>query len=48
VTPNSVRVTIRHNQRNGVQILALLRTLALNILRCNGFQSSRAGLMAVG
>ena len=27
--------------------LALLRTLALNLLRCNGFRSIRAGLMAV-
>ena len=31
----------------GVQVLALLRTLALNLLRCNGFHSIRAGLMAV-
>jgi len=30
-----------------VQVLALLRTLALNLLRCNGFRSIRAGLMAV-
>ena len=36
-----------YNQRNGVQVLALLRTLALNLLRCNGFRSIRAGLMAV-
>ena len=28
-------------------MLALLRTLALNLLRCNGFRSIRAGLMAV-
>jgi hypothetical protein len=28
-------------------VLALLRTLALNLLRCNGFRSIRAGLMAV-
>jgi hypothetical protein len=34
-------------QRNGVQVLALLRTLALNLLRCNSFRSIRAGLMAV-
>jgi hypothetical protein len=34
-------------QRNGVQVLALLRTLSLNLLGCNGFQSIRAGLMAV-
>ena len=33
--------------RNGVQVLALLRSLALNLLRCNGFRSIRAGLMAV-
>jgi predicted transposase YbfD/YdcC len=37
----------RYSQRNGVQVLALLRTLALNLLRCNGFRSIRAGLMAV-
>jgi hypothetical protein len=30
-----------------VQVLALLRTLALNLLCCNGFRSIRAGLMAV-
>jgi hypothetical protein len=37
----------RYAQRNGVQVLALLRTLALNLLRSNGFHSIRAGLMAV-
>ena len=37
----------RYSQRKGVQVLALLRTLALNLLRCNGFKSIRAGLMAV-
>ena len=37
----------RYAQRNGVQVLALLRTLALNLLRWNGFRSIRAGLMAV-
>lgn len=37
----------RYSQRNGVQVLALLRTLALNLLRSNGFHSIRAGLMAV-
>jgi len=31
----------------GVQTLALLRPLAYNLLRTNGFRSSRAGLMAV-
>ena len=36
-----------YSHRNGVQVLALLRTLALNLLRCNGFRSIRAGLMAV-
>jgi hypothetical protein len=30
-----------------VQVLALLRTMALNFLRCNGFRAIRAGLMAV-
>jgi hypothetical protein len=30
-----------------VQVFGLLRTLALNLLRCNGFRSIRAGLMAV-
>ncbi len=37
----------RYSQRNGVQALALLRTLALNLLRGNGLRSIRAGLMAV-
>jgi hypothetical protein len=37
----------RYSQRNGVQVLALLRTLALNLLRSNGFHSIRVGLMAV-
>ena len=37
----------RYSHRNGVQVLALLRTLALNLLRCNGFRSIRVGLMAV-
>lgn len=37
----------RYSQRNGVQVLAMLRTLALNLLRSNDFQSIRAGLMAV-
>jgi hypothetical protein len=36
----------RYSQRNGVQVLALLRTIALNLLRYNGFRSIRAGLMA--
>jgi len=36
-----------YSQRNGVQVLGLLRTLALNLLRCNGVRSIRAGLMAV-
>jgi len=30
-----------------VQVPALLRALALKLLRCNGFHSIRAGLMAV-
>lgn len=34
-------------ERNGVQVLALLCPLALNLLRNNGFQSIRAGLMAI-
>nr|WP_286194238.1 transposase [Synechococcus sp. CCY 0621] len=33
----------RYSQRHGVQVLALLRTLALNLLRCNSFRSIRAG-----
>lgn len=37
----------RYAQRSGVQVLALLRTLAQNLLLCNGFRSVRAGLMAV-
>ncbi len=36
-----------YSHRNGVQVLALLRTLALNLLRCSGFRSIHAGLMAV-
>jgi hypothetical protein len=36
----------RYSHRNGVQVLILLRTLALNLLRCNGFRSIRVGLMA--
>jgi len=39
--------THHYTKRNGVQVLALLRTLALNLLCCNAFQSIRAGLMAV-
>jgi hypothetical protein len=30
----------RYSQRNGVQVLALLRTAALNLLRCRGFTQS--------
>ena len=37
----------RHTHRNGVQVLAFLRTMALNQLRWNCFRSNRAGLMAV-
>lgn len=37
----------RYSHRNGVQVLALLRTLALNLLRCNGFRSIRAVPMVV-
>jgi hypothetical protein len=37
----------RNSQRNGGQVLALRRTFARNLLRCNGFRSIRAGLMAV-
>jgi len=36
----------RYSHRKGVQILILLRTLALNLLRYNGFRSIRVGLMA--
>jgi hypothetical protein len=36
-----------HYECNGVQALALLRTLGLNLLRINGFCFIRAGLMAV-
>jgi hypothetical protein len=36
-----------YTHRNGVQVLALLRTMALNLMRWNGFRSIRAGLMAV-
>ena len=37
----------RYTHRNGVQDLALLRTMAFNLLRWNGFRSIRAGLIAV-
>ncbi len=33
-------------RRDGVQVLALVRTLSLNLLRGNGFRSIRAGLIA--
>jgi predicted transposase YbfD/YdcC len=33
----------RYSERNGVQVLALLRTLALNLMRTNGFRSIREG-----
>ena len=36
----------RYSQSNGVQVLALLRTLALNLLRWKGFRSIRTGLTA--
>ena len=37
----------RYTHRNGVQVLAVLRTMALNLLRWNDFLSILAGLMAV-
>ena len=37
----------RYAQRNGVQVLALLRTLALNLLRRSGYRSIRRGLRAL-
>ena len=37
----------RYNKHNGVKVLALPRTLTLNLLRCHGNRSIRAGLMAV-
>ena len=37
----------RYRERNGVQVLAGLRTVALNLLRLNGFQSIADGLGAV-
>lgn len=40
-------VAHHYDQRTGDQVFALLRTLALNMLRCNEFRSTRAGLMAV-
>ena len=39
--------THRYSQRNGVQVLALLRIIALKLLRCDGSCSFRSGLMAV-
>jgi hypothetical protein len=40
-------VTHHYAQRNGLQVLALMRSLALTLLRCKGSRSIRAGLMAV-
>ncbi|MDM7938619.1 MAG: ISAs1 family transposase [Cyanobium sp. CZS 48M] len=37
----------RYSERNGVQVLGLLRNLALNLLRTNGFRSIREGRIAV-
>lgn len=37
----------RYSQRNGFQVLPLMRTFALNLLRCSGFSSIRASAMAV-
>jgi len=37
----------RYRERNGVQVLAGLRTVALNLLRLNGFHSIADGLGAV-
>jgi hypothetical protein len=37
----------RYRERNGVQVLAGLRTVALNLLRLNGFRSVADGLGAV-
>jgi hypothetical protein len=34
-------------QRDGMQVLAPLRSLALNLLRCSSFLSIHVGLMAV-
>ena len=39
--------THRYAQLDGVQVLALLRILALKLLRFNGFHLIRVGLMAV-
>jgi hypothetical protein len=36
-----------YKQRNGVQVLSILRTTAMNLWRRNGFRSIRAGLLAV-
>ncbi len=37
----------RYKGRRGAQVFAWLRTIALNLLRLNGFQSIRDGLVAV-
>ena len=37
----------RYKGRQGAQVFAWLRTIALNLLRLNGFQSIRDGLVAV-
>ena len=36
-----------YSHRSGIRVLALTRSLARNLLRCNGFRSIRAGLIAV-
>ena len=40
-------VAHRYRERNGVQVLAGLRTMALNLLRLNGFHSIADALGAV-
>ena len=42
-----VEDTHRYSHRNGFKKLTLLRNLGLNLLRCDGFRSTRAGLMEV-
>ncbi len=37
----------RYWERNGTQVLAVMRTLAMNLLRLSGFHSLTAGLDAV-
>jgi hypothetical protein len=40
-------IAVKHSRHKGFQVLAGLRTVALNLLRLNGFHSIADGLGAV-